>query len=837
MAKLTNSTTSQIVPGTECNPECNLCPKLCGQTFNVCMEGDGPRNAKLMIIGEAPGAVEDDMNLPFVGTSGTFLREELLFDAEIPETAVRFTNAVRCHPPKNKTPTASEIQRCRPYLESEIRRIRPRVIVGMGNVPLAALLHRFYKGAPEEGASKKSEGIVSGISRWQGKVIWLREFECWFIPTYHPSFCIRNEQARSTYSTDVVTADLKKAWELSKKPRPDFKYPKCVIVKTEKEALIAISKMRENTEYSFDIETGGSGRAIDKWVLGCSISCSENIGYYIPWDLVVAHRRVRKALYALLTDKSLYKIMHNGAYELRIFRFLGIPIYDKYYDTMIAAHMIDENFSMRLKDLAWTMTPFGGYDVELEKYKQDHRIKEDYSKIPENIRDPYAAYDAIATWIIYKKTKAVMVAEKVKPLFDKVSMPVRRVMCDAEYTGISVDIEWAKKMHEACNSAMSKLEEKVYSIAGHAFNIASTQQLSKVLYGELKFKPLKKTKTGYSTDSDSIEYILTQKNKHSDIAKYLSDRQYVKTMNKTHILQPINFYWPEDGKIHANYNTTGTVTGRTSCSRPSLQNVPADALIRSIYTASPGNVLVDGDLKSAELAAIAAVSGERTFIDAFENGLDPHSATYRRIYSLPDSYECSEIERRKAKTINFGLVYGLTPVGLAKRLDMSVEEATDFIKLYFKRLPNIYTWLEEQKAVVRKYGYVTSVFHRRRRLPLGLSDKFGDVGRAERQAMNAPIQSGAADYTYIGLIRLSRLLRENGLQSKIVHTVHDCGIIDTIPAEQEDVVACFKEAFEKPIKALPIKMRVDIKITTRWGEHNKSKLSDILKGVGLDIAA
>lgn len=1141
-----------IPAGVEHWPDCTLCPKLCDNSMNVCLEGEGPSNAKLMILGEAPGQREDDMNRPFIGQAGEYLRDELLVDAEVPESKIRISNATRCHPPKNRNPTIREIKNCRRYLEAEIKRIKPRVIVGMGNVPLASILRFYYKAPPEEGTAKKSEAKVSGISKWQGKKIWLQEFQCWFIPTFHPSYAMRNERSHSVYSRNLIVKDLKRAWKLAQAELPEYKIPDTEVVRDTDRALRVIEMMKLAGRYAFDIETGGVGRATQKYVIGVSLSCSSDAGYYIPFsrryyddwevDLEVPGEdpEVERALRGLLNNPRLYKIMHNGAYELRILRTAGVPINARYFDTMVGAHLLDENFNKGLKDLTWVHAKFGGYDTPLEAYKDEHRIKEDYGKIPPHLLEPYAALDAVATWILYEKQSKELRHEGFLPLFEKIVMPVRRVMSDAEHHGIRVDDGQAELVRDVGMKALGRLEERIFECAGGEFPLTN-KGIAKVLYDQMGFTPLKETKTGYSVDKESIDYVATQPD--SDIAKYLSDRSYVSTMLGTHISQALAFRWPEDGRVHTNYNVTGAGTGRTSASHPSLQNVPQDSLVRSVYTASEGCYLVEGDLKSAELAVIGALAGEETFIDAFNNGLDPHSVTYRRIYGLPSDYTPTKLERRMAKcfhpdtevltpngwvkmrdlngepimqawlkgtdesvefewtseytcpleknthdrlvhlnnegmdltvtpdhrmvvqksaaskewsvvtpyeveksrcwpnagvlregkskdtdivrlamaiqadgslarsrvrfgftkarkverlqrlldrigveyrlerkehwktpmwyftiqrdavvdsavelldgkvlswrllslgeaereavieessfwdshtrgnwsmfrytsairqnvdvlqavatsvgrktriaycaglwnlsvkrksvtrgghlsleevpytdsvallsvpstfvlvrdggipvvtgqTINFGLVYGLTAIGLARRLDMTVEGAQAFMDLYFQRLPNVYKWMEKQRALVRKQGYVESVFHRRRRLPLGLSDKWGDQGRADRQAMNAPVQSTAADYTYIGLIRLDRNIRRSHLESKIVHTVHDCGVTDTPVAEKEKMIELFHVSFETPVKVVPVRMRVDVEVNRRWGEGNESRLKEIVEKVGLTI--
>jgi len=815
----------------EYNPECTLC-KLNQSAMNVCLQGDGSDYADIMIIGEAPGVTEDEEGKPFVGQAGRYLKRELLPPAGLDIDTVRFTNAVRCHPLKNKTPTINYIKTCRPYLEAEIRRIKPKVIVGMGNVPLASLLHFFYKSRGEEGVVDKGRTKVGGISKWRGHKIWLNEFNCWFVPTFHPSYAMRTYRGGSNYITDVIIKDLELAGFLANSKLPVIPKLKIHYLKKDVEINRMLKVMWDSGVYAFDIETGGTGNSDERWILGASFSCSETEGFFVDWENLKSDTVYKKFL-KLVNSSNKLKVMHNGAYELRIFNFHNIPFNDRHFDTMLAAHLLDENFEKKLKSLAWTETFYGGYDVLLEKYKQEHKIKVDYSKIDRKLLAKYGAMDAITTFILYKQQIKALKKQKLYPLFHNIVMPIRRVMSDVEYTGFKVDVARAQEVKKASVKAINTLEAKIYEATDSEFNINSTKQLSEVLFKVMKLKPYKKTKTGYSVDSETLSHLKVMY-PDIDVLHYLSDRSYVRTMLATHISQAINFVWSDD-RVHTHYNLSGAVSGRTSCSKPSIHNIPRDGLIRSLYMASEGHVLVDADLKSAELAYLAAVSGEETFIEAFEKGLDIHATTYRKMHNLPDDYIPTKEERRTGKVVNFGIIYGISPIGLAKRLECSIEEAEDFIEMYFEGLPKIAEYLEKQKRLVRTKGYVRSIFGRRRLLPLGLSDSELDYQRAQRQGMNSPIQGGAADYTYLGLIKLYKLLKKHKLGSKIVHSVHDCAITDTWVYEVEEVKECTKEAFETKLDILPIQMRVDIDVYKHWGEGGESRLQNIFNSINITI--
>lgn len=821
------------------DPACQRCG-ICKKISHVCIPGDGSEFARVLLLGEAPGRYETKHQMPFVGQIGQFLREKLLPAAGIDDDGddVFMSNAARCWPKNNqnktRAPSAVELRNCRSYLEAEIRWLKPRVIVPMGNPSMATVLNMIYKPTIDAEGKISKEGKISGITRWRGKQIWHREFGCWVIPTFHPSYVGRQYgDEGSKFAFDQVVGDLEQAMYLAEKPLPEYRMPKRVLITgaessvSKLRCVAVLNEMWKTGTFAFDIETGGKGITTNKRIIGCSFACDSETGYYIPWVMFTKNKYLLEALLRLLRSEKHVKIMHNGAYEVRIFNLLGMPIYDQYVDTMIMAHMVNENFGKSLKDLAWLHTTFGGYDVEIDKYRTEHRIKEDYSKIPFKMLAPYGALDAVATFILNKKLKPILLEEKSYSTFDKIMMPVRRVMSDAEYNGLRVNMPYAESLNEACNDAFTLIEHKIYEAAGKEFNIGSTPQLSKILYDELGYEPLKMTKTGYSVDKESIAFVEEQ---GGEFTSLLSDRAYIKTMNGTHVSQAIRLCW-EDGRVHTSYNMTGAVTGRTSCFQPSLHNVPRDRLLRMMYIASLGCMLVEDDLSQAEFAYLAAESGEEAFVHAFATGLDFHMEIARLIYNKKKP---TKEERQFAKTTNFAIVYGMSAVGLARRLGISVEEAGDFISDYFARFPKIEAYMERCKEHAREYGYVQSLFRYRRRLPLAMSDIEYDVARAERQAMNSPIQNGAALYTYIGLYRLWKSLRKYNMKARIVHTVHDCAITDTPKPEIKTVRELAMKAFTRPVKVIPVQMQVEDEVSKAWGTHNESRLCDILEGLGLE---
>lgn len=813
------------------NPECSRCKRLCEYAQTICNPGSGPWSADIMLVGEAPGETEDNGGEPFIGRAGRFMDKRLLLASGIDRENIRIENAVRCRPPKNDTPTIREISNCREYLEAAIDRVKPKVVLLLGNAPLASALYFEYKKKEKQGESK-----MSGISKWRGKMIWHRNWNCWVIPTYHPSYLSRQWNQGSDFYYHMGLSDFELANKLAHQFRPDVQDPEIVIVQDEDAVRGMLQDIENSSAYSFDIETGGTGNSSERYLLGFSLAKNTEKGYYADWAVFRENRLLRERLERLLLSKRKL-IMHNGAYEQRILACSeGLAVKGNYFDTMIAAKMLDENFPVGLKDRAWIDTYYGGYDVELEKYKRSIKMKDDdpdYSKIPFELLSWYGAFDSVVTFALYEEYLTRLEEEELLPLFEKVSMPVRKVMSKAEINGFRVDLDRAHEIKKKGEEAFNTLEERIYEEVGGRFNINSGPQLQKILFKKLKYKPLKATKTGYSTDRDTLKYLAGQK-KGTHIAQWLSDRSYIKTMLGTHVSQAIKSVWA-DGRIHTQYNLTGTVTGRTSSSDPGIHNVPSDGLIRSLYIAGPGRKIVEADLKTAELAYLAAESGEETFLRAFAEGTDLHNETYRTVFDKPSDYMPTQDERRIAKSINFGLVYGMTAYGLAVRLGIDQDEAQEFIDQYFSRLPRVAEYMRRLQEEAKELGYVSSLFKRKRRLPLAESDIEYEQNRALRQAMNAPIQSGASDYTYIGLVRLDRALVKSSYDSLIVHTVHDCAITDTAEEHAEPVAELIKESFETPVKIIPVRMRVDVEIHDRWGEGNDSRLADIFESLGIAV--
>jgi uracil-DNA glycosylase family 4 len=790
------------------------------------MKAFGNRNADLMIVDSHPQVDDDKHGAPFIGVTGDYLDEDIFPYVGISSAEVYMTYAVKCRPKIKKDRTlstlgAAHVDHCRNFLVREIQRVKPKVIIALGNGACASLLSTYLE------KSQEDAGKVRGMLKWSGKRVWSSEFNCFIYLQIDVFTLLNTDKGRgSEYHENIFLNTFKEAWKACREKYTPKMAEAHVITKAS-DALKFLEEVWRHPYHGVDIETGGSGYDFNlRYIIGISFSIDPLYGVYFSWDLVTANPKLYSAVKALLEDRKRLSIIHNVGFEYKVFKITqGIEI-QNYYDTMIAAQLDDENFYKGLKQLTWRHTDYGGYETVLERYKADHKIKEDYSKIPFEILSVYGGFDsaaAVALYLIFSKREK---ERGYSTLQNKILFPVRKVMSEAEITGFKLDIERAEYLRDTCTKSLQIVQDAIYETVGYSFNIRSNDQLQKVLFKELKLKPLKKTKTGYSTDKDSIEYIKIQK-KGKVIGSLLSDYGYVNTMRNSHVNQALRCVWG-DGRVHTSFNMTGAVTGRTSASNPSLQNVPTERLVKSMYTGSDGCNILELDLKAAEYVYLAAASGEKAFIEAFRNGYDVHAVTASLIYNLPID-EISDDQRRAAKSINFGLVYGMSIEGLASRLGLSEEEAEDFIDLYFSKLPNIKLYLEKVERLITTRGWVCSLFGRYRRIPTGLSDVYYEVSRAKRQARNSPVQGGAADYAYLGLVRAANNLRKVNFRTKLIHTVHDCGIADSPFEENEEAAVLIKEGFEREVKVLPVKMRVDLEVSKRWGEHNDSRLETIFK--------
>ncbi|MBQ5750613.1 MAG: DNA polymerase I, partial [Bacteroidaceae bacterium] len=430
----------------------------------------------------------------------------------------------------------------------------------------------------------------------------------------------------------------------------------------------------------------------------------------------------------------------------------------------------------------------------------------------------YAAEDADVTWQLYELLREELHKEQMTQLFEEIEMPLVRVLAEMEMAGVRVDVEALRASAQSLEERIVALEAEIHQLAGVTFNIASPRQVGEVLFEHLKIDAkARKTKSGqYSTTEEVLERLRPN---HPIVGKIL-DMRGLRKLLSTYVNALPELINAKTGKIHTSFNQTVTATGRLSSSNPNLQNIPirdADGReIRRAFVASPGCRFFSADYSQIELRIMAHMSGDVAMIEAFNSGADVHTATAAKIFKVPFEEVTSDM-RRKAKTANFGIIYGISTFGLAERLSVSRPEAKTLIDGYFATYPRIKEYMAQCIEEARKCGYVTTVCGRRRMLPDINSHNATVRGYAERNAINAPIQGSAADIIKIAMIRIYERMQREGLQARMILQVHDELNFDVPVGELEQLSRLVTEEMQQAYQ-LSVPLIADSGVADNWLE-------------------
>lgn len=483
----------------------------------------------------------------------------------------------------------------------------------------------------------------------------------------------------------------------------------------------------------------------------------------------------------------------------------------KYFDMTVAAYLLnpllgDYPYDGVAKDyLSIVLSSKKDY---LGKLTCEQMIKEDEKKVVD-----YACYEAYIAWKSKEVLESNLKEKGMYELYENIEMPLVFVLYDMEKEGIRADGDKLKEYSRELAVSINKIEKRIYEEAGEEFNINSPKQLGVVLFEKLQLPNEKKTKTGYSTSAEVLDKLAPD---HPIVADVLEYRQLSK-LKSTYADGLINFI-EQDGKIHTTFNQTITATGRLSSTDPNLQNIPIrielGKLIRKVFLPEQGHLFVDSDYSQIELRVLAHLSDDEKLIEAFKNGQDIHRSTASLVFDTPFD-EVTDIQRRNAKAVNFGIVYGISAFGLANDLNIGRKEAQAYIDSYFEKYPKIKAFLDKTVADAKEKGYIKTMFGRIRPIPELSSSNFMQRQFGERVAMNSPIQGTAADIIKIAMIRVhDRLLKEN-LKSKLILQVHDELLIETAEDEKEYVIELLEEEMHKAAD-LKVSMEVGTECGYDW---------------------
>lgn len=613
------------------------------------------------------------------------------------------------------------------------------------------------------------------------------------------------------------------------------------IVSSERDLDRLVEMLRSAPTFALDLETTGKD-ALQADLVGLSFATEPGVAHYVP----VGHRPPGEGALALLAvgtepsgdgeedpeqlpldlvlerlkpvleDERVAKCAHNGKYDLLVLSRYGIQLRGLQFDTMVAAYLLESGQrALGLKDLAWSRLR-----VEMQSYadlagKGKNAITLDHLPIRTVAR--YSCADADMTLRLKDNLQPELKTSELETLFERVEMPLVPVLVDMERAGVALDVGYLQGLSRELYQRIRELEVSIGEAAGHSFNVASTQQLASVLFGELKLSPTRRTKTGYSTDADVLEEL---RGTHPIIELILEHRQLVK-LKSTYVDALPLLVNPTTGRVHTSFNQTATSTGRLSSSDPNLQNIPIRTemgrRVRKAFVAGdPSRVLLSADYSQIELRVLAHMTGDPALVGAFLRGEDIHAATAAQVYGIPIS-EVSPNERRIAKTVNFGVLYGMSDYGLSRDTGLPRKEAAAFIESYFQKYASVKEFFERVKQQAEERGYVSTLLGRRRYIPEIRTPHRGVRQAAERMAINMPVQGTAADIIKIAMINLHHLIEERGLRSRMILQVHD-ELLFECPREEVEVLAPEVKRIMESAMALQVPLRVDAKVGSNWDE-------------------
>ena len=605
---------------------------------------------------------------------------------------------------------------------------------------------------------------------------------------------------------------------------PQQSYTLDVKVVDTSEKLAALTKVLSASRIiAFDTET----TALDPLradLVGISLAVREGEGYYIPLGHKVAQQQLKiedvlGALTPSLTDPAIEKAGHNIKYDALVLANYGLQVHPISFDTMIAEWLTDPaSRNLGLKDMADTLLGISMTHIEELIGRGKNQLTMD--QVPVAAAAPYAAADAEVTLRLIPLLREKMQRLNCTDIFSTIEMPLVPVLIKMEQEGISLDAEFFKRFSAEMGERLHLIEDEVYQAVGHTFNLNSTQQLSKVLFEDLKLEPPdrnKRTASGHFSTSAAVLDEL--KGQHPVVDLLLEYRELSKLKSTYLDALPLQIN-PRDDRVHTSFNQTGSVTGRLASSDPNLQNIPTRTelgrQVRLGFIAAPGHSLLSVDYSQIELRIVAHMSGDEAMLKAFRDEQDIHATTAAAIYDIPLE-KVTKDQRRHAKAINFGLIYGMSAFGLSRSTDLTLGEAENFVRDYFEHFPGVKKYLDNIRILAARQGYVETMLGRRRYFP-NLANPVNQMmrNREEREAINAPIQGTAADIMKIAMIRVQQALADNPTRARMILQVHDELVLEVPDDEIAPVTKLVRRVMEEAYK-LDIPLLTEARSGVNWG--------------------
>ena len=579
---------------------------------------------------------------------------------------------------------------------------------------------------------------------------------------------------------------------------------------------------REEKIAAFDCETD-SLDTMNAQLAGFSLSMHSGTGFYIPLltqdslmsGSLISKKEALKELERLFYDSSVTLIMHNGKFDYEVLRSNGMakPFTCRILDTMIAAWLLSpdrSSFSLEALSEAKLGLSTTSFSQIVPKGKT-------FIDVPLDAAVQYASEDADLTWQLWQILKPKLEKNRLKDLFCTLEMPLLPILAEMEIQGIHIEEKELNDYGVELSAHIAGIQTDIYSLVGHEFNIASTKQLQEVLFEERKLPFSKKTKTGYSTDTSVLEELASA---DPVPAKILQFRQLSKLLST--YVETLPKLADKTGRVHTSFIQTGTATGRLSSRDPNLQNIPVrdeeGRRIRNAFTPEKGFNLVSADYSQIELVLLAHLSQDVNLCKAFNEGQDVHKATASLIFNVPPDQVTGDM-RRTSKTINFGVMYGMSAFRLSNELGIPRARAAQFIDSYFQTYSGIQSFIQKTVAFAEQYGYVETIMGRRRYIQAINSKNKTEKSGAERIAVNTPIQGSAADIVKKAMIAVSAALKKNYPDARLLLQVHDELIVECTEEQTKEVSSLIQKEMEGVIR-LSVPLKVSVESGKRWGEFH-----------------
>ena len=603
-----------------------------------------------------------------------------------------------------------------------------------------------------------------------------------------------------------------------------FDYKKYTTIVSKNELDNWKRMITEKGYVAIDTETD-SLNAIQANLIGFSLATDINEACYIPIKHDNADEQIHiddaiDFLKSINEDPSILKIFHNKKYDALVLDKYNIKV-NSYDDTMLISYSLGSGGTRHSLDFL-AKKYMSHSAISFKEIAGSGKNQKSFNEININEASIYAAEDADITFRLWKILRPRLMSEKISSVYETIERPLAKVIMDMEKNGVCIDEKILKDLSIKFENDIKKIEKECFEIVGNEFNLGSPKQIGEILFDKLKIKGGKKTPSGaWSTDAETLNFLASSGN---ILPRLLLEWRGLSKLKSTYTDALPNFINKNTKRIHTSYSMSSTSTGRLSSSDPNLQNIPIKneegKMIRSAFIAEDGYSLISADYSQIELRIIAHISDDNNLKNAFKNDIDIHSLTASEVFGVPIE-DMSQDIRRKAKAINFGIIYGISPFGLSNQLDISRSEASDYIRSYFEKFPSIRDYMESTKEFAKNNGFVKTLFGRK--CIIDDSGNRGPGGKAfmERAAINAPIQGTAADIIKRAMIKIPKNLKKENLETKMIMQVHDELIFETKDSEIEKTMSIvIKEMSEahKPVVDLSVDLKVEAASGKNWDQ-------------------